>query len=478
MPEDRAIRRPIGRPIRVFAPGAYAYRNKGDATLVLAFIAWLRTAFEDPEITLTSFEPSDSMHYGVPVLEMATRPMRPLKLAGHRIGGRVPGVRRLIPRLVHAYTTTVCRLLRGWASVYRSQPEIAARLAPPHILRLARAIDAADLVITIPGGFLLAPALADDWWLFHLPTLELARALGKPVVLSPCSIGPFAGFHRAVAGRFLRGCERMYVREEWSRDYVLGLGVSPERVAYCPDLAFMFGDGDVESIEPIELPGVDSGEDRPLLGISVRWHSFPGADDPRAKRRLYMKALADTADSIVEHHGARVVIVPQTLEDLKAGRELYREISNRGDVVLLEDDLSPAELRRVYARCRILLGTRMHANILAMGVNTPVAAIAYQPKTTGIMAVMGLDDWVLSIDDVSELLARAHDLWIHADDVRAVLPGKVQALRAQASTAAQHLRATTIGAGRLADRPDMREVGNESVPNTDQMSIVGRAEDS
>jgi colanic acid/amylovoran biosynthesis protein len=470
MPEDRTV--------RVFAPGAYAYRNKGDATLVLAFIAWLRTAFEDPDITLTSFEPMDSAHYGVPVLEMATRPLRPLKIIGHRIGGRIPGIRGLIPYLVYSYTAAVCWLLRQWVWVYRSQPDIAARLAPSHILRLARAIDAADVVITVPGGYLLAPALTDDWWLFHLPTLELARALGKPLILSPCSLGPFAGFHREVARRFLNVCERLYVREEWSRDYVLGLGVAADRVTYCPDLAFMFRDGDIETVAPIEIPGVDSGDDRPLLGISVKWHSFPGSDDPQARRRLYMKALADMADFMIEHHGARIVIVPQTLEDLKAGRALYGEIPQRGDVVLLEDDLSPADLQRLYARCRILIGTRMHANILAMGVNTPVVAIAYQPKTTGIMAAMGLDNWVLSIDDVGELVARAQDLWIHADDVRELLPGKVGALRAEATTAAQELRAMTTGAGQLANRPDMTKGSNGSALDTDQMSIVGRAEDS
>ena len=181
MPEDRAI--------RVFAPGAYAYRNKGDATLVLAFIAWLRTAFDDPQITLTSFEPADSAHYGVPVLEMATRPLRPLKTIGHRIGARIPGVRRLIPYVVYSYTAAVCWLLRRWVLVYRARPDVAVRLAPAHILRLTRAVDAADLLITIPGGFLLAPAVVDDWWLFHLPTLELARALGKVLVWVRARLG-------------------------------------------------------------------------------------------------------------------------------------------------------------------------------------------------------------------------------------------------------------------------------------------------
>ena len=159
MPEDR--------PIRVFAPGAYAYRNKGDAPLVLAFIAWLRTAFEDPEITLTSFEPSDSVHYGVPVLDMATRPMRPLKIAGHRIGGRIPGVRRLIPRLVHAYTATVCRLLRRWASVYRLRPEIAARNAQAARLVDAQASDDLETLKRLwPQGAYdpsVAPLVEAEW---------------------------------------------------------------------------------------------------------------------------------------------------------------------------------------------------------------------------------------------------------------------------------------------------------------------------
>jgi colanic acid/amylovoran biosynthesis protein len=454
MPEDRAI--------RVFAPGAYAYRNKGDATLVLAFIAWLRTAFDDPQITLTSFEPADSAHYGVPVLEMATRPLRPFKTIGHRIGARIPGVRRLIPYVVYSYTAAVCWLLRRWVLVYRARPDVAMRLAPPHILRLTRAVDAADLLITIPGGFLLAPAVVDDWWLFHLPTLELARALGKPLVLGPCSIGPFAGFHRDVAGRFLARCERIYVREEWSRDYVLGLGVSDDRVAYCPDLAFIFDEDDVQAATPTAASGIDSGDDRPLLGISVRWHSFPGSDDPKARRQLYMKALADTADYMIEHHDARVVVVPQTLEDLKAGRALYGEIANRGDVVLLEDDLSPGDLQHLYARCRILVGTRMHANILAMCVNTPVVAIAYQPKTTGIMAVMGLDDWVLSIDDVSELLARARDLWIHADEVGETLPDRVEILRVEAIAATQDLRAM-VGSEALPRRVPMPEEARSDI---------------
>jgi hypothetical protein len=54
----------------------------------------------------------------------------------------------------------------------------------------------------------------------------------------------------------------------------------------------------------------------------------------------------------------------------------------------------------------------------------------------------------------------------------------VGALRGEATTAAQELRAMTTGAGQLANRPEMAKESNGSVLDTDQMSIVGRAEDS
>ncbi len=432
--------------VKVFAPGAYSYNNKGDATLVFAFLAWLEAAFRDVEVTLTSFEPrADSGHYGVPVLDMAVRPLRPIKNVGHRIGGML-WVRQIVPYVAYAYITLVCGMLALWVRFYRRAPHLAGIVAPEHVLTLAKAIESADLVVTVPGGFLLAPSRLNHWWLFHLPTLTLARVLGKKIILSPCSVGPFEGFYHKVARRILQRCALIYVREAWSEQYVLKLGVDRKRVVYCPDLAFLFRARNVSTAE--RVPASSASEvaaswaadvSRPLLGVSVREHDFPGTANPGECRRRYFTTVAETADYMVEHYNARVVVVPQTLEDRSAGRLVSTEMTRQNDVVVLEDDLSPSQLQELYAQCRMVVGTRMHANILAMCVNTPVMAIGYQPKTEGIMTALGLQEWVVPIDDLGDLLERTCQVWLSSEDLRKILPDRIDALRTQAYEAAKQL---------------------------------------
>jgi colanic acid/amylovoran biosynthesis protein len=440
MSEDRAV--------RVFAPGAFTYSNKGDATLVFAFLAWIQAAFGDAEVTLTSFSPqADEAQYGVPVLDMVVRPRSGAKVIAHRIADAVTPAAWLAPYCAYAYTALVCSVIPLWASIYRRAPALARAMAPAHVVRVASAIEAADLVVTVPGGFLLAPRRRDYWWLFHVPTFVLADALGKPVILGPCSVGPFDQLYVGLARRLLRRCQRIYVREAWSESYVLGLGVDPGRVESCPDLAFLYHEAECRgSSDPDESTEMrlakrwvkDGG--RPLLGVSVRMHSFPGADDPVERQRVYLEAVAEAADYVIEHYDARVVIVPQTLEDLSAGRAVRSQMVRQDEAVAVEDDLSPWQLQELYRQFRIVIGTRMHANILAMCVDTPVVAIGYQPKTEGIMRALGLEEWVVPIDDVGGLLETTRRAWRGAEEMRIALPGRIEEMRSQALARAAELQ--------------------------------------
>jgi|HubBroStandDraft_6_1064221.scaffolds.fasta_scaffold623808_2 colanic acid/amylovoran biosynthesis protein len=170
-------------------------------------------------------------------------------------------------------------------------------------------------------------------------------------------------------------------------------------------------------------------------------HSFPGADDPASQQRLYFHAVAAAADYVVEHHAGRVLVLPQTLEDLRAGRLVQAQINHQDALLVLEDDLAPSQLQELYAGCSLVLGTRMHANILAMCVNTPVVAIGYQPKTAGIMSDLRLGEWVVPIEELDDLLRIVRDAWLAADELRQVLPAKIAALRSEATARAADLRA-------------------------------------
>lgn len=417
--------------MRVFAPGFYMWENKGDAALVLSFVPWLREVLGAESITLTSFKPkSDAQHFDVPTLPMVTRPHTFLKRAAARATGSIPGARyaltlwRVLSIHVVLFTVDV------WARLYLTQPGIARRIAPDHVVAIAEAIMASDAVVTVPGGYLLAARPTDDWWLYHLPTLRLAKRLGKQIVLGPCSVGPFAGVQEPIARRVLTWVDVLILREDRSVAIVESLGVPPSRIYRSPDMAFRFRgrneSGVVsEFIESLPL-------EKPLLGISVRSHHYPGHRSPARMEEEYLSSIVEAVERLCADHGAFAVVVPQTSMDASISSRLSGMLAARGiQHTLAPSTFGPDELQSIYARLRLMVGTRMHANILAMNVGTPVVGIAYEPKTLGILEDLGLGDWGIRIDEVSGgrlsgLVARQ---WEAAGALRSVAMERTSAAR-------------------------------------------------
>jgi colanic acid/amylovoran biosynthesis protein len=77
-----------------------------------------------------------------------------------------------------------------------------------------------------------------------------------------------------------------------------------------------------------------------------------------------------------------------------------QEISD-GCATVLEDDLHPDELIYVISKSLFLIGSRMHSNIFALLSSRPVVAISYQKKTEGIMKMVSLENYVVSIDTIT-----------------------------------------------------------------------------
>ena len=48
------------------------------------------------------------------------------------------------------------------------------------------------------------------------------------------------------------------------------------------------------------------------------------------------------------------------------------------------------------------IGTRMHSNIFAITSNVKTIAIAYEPKTVGIMDMLGLSSYVIQMGKITE----------------------------------------------------------------------------
>ena len=221
----------------------------------------------------------------------------------------------------------------------------------------------------------------------------LAKALGKPVILGSCSIGPFDPGHDQAARRALALADVVITRERWSHDECLRLGVPQEKIVESPDLAFLFTRRPMASLPPGTQPRDNT------VGVSVLEHTFPGSADPKDSQRAYLSAVADALAHLRARFGAEVTIIPQTAMDIRAGDHLGAMLADRGIAYTnLREDFTPDELRALYGGVKLLVGTRMHGNILAMSACTPVAAISYMPKTAGILRAMDLADWYVDIE--------------------------------------------------------------------------------
>lgn len=431
--------------MKVYGPGFYTVANKGDAALVDVYIKWLRAEFGVEEVVLSSFTPDmDGEFFGIDVLPMITSPYRTVHRGLEAIARRIPQLRPGLTRARLVYIGFVLRFIGTWSMLRRRSPRLAAVLAPRVLRRHCEAIESSDLAVAVPGGYLNALEYTDDWWLFHLPSLKLATSLGRPLMLAPCSVGPFHPAHVSIAKSVLSRCTVVMVREDTSARVVEGLGVPRERIIPTPDLGFEFAKlNEVVPLPADVQPVVNDAVGRELLGISVRRHSFPGCADPRQEMTTYLSTVADAASAIQAESGCVILIIPQTLEDLPVGESLAALLGDkRANVVNLVGDYSPRGLCAIYAELRLLIGTRMHANILAMSVGTPVAAIGYEPKTMGILERVGASSWGLEIDalDQGRLMDLTKRQWDSADQLRVTAARMADGQAAQSAVATDRAR--------------------------------------
>ena len=73
------------------------------------------------------------------------------------------------------------------------------------------------------------------------------------------------------------------------------------------------------------------------------------------------------------------------------------------------------------------VGTRMHSNIFATSMAVPTTAIAYEKKTNGIMETVGLQNYVVEINDITaeELYNKVEDMIINEKKIRIQLSSKI-----------------------------------------------------
>ncbi len=296
--------------------------------------------------------------------------------------------------------------------------------------------DWADLVVSVHAERIKESFHVDP--LYTLFSWHMTHLLGKPLVIFPCTLGPYGRGTRFLVDRWLRDVDLLFARDDLSFRLALeARGMTPTKVVRCPDVAVI-----QTAIPPAEaraLIGVQP--DEPLAGISVmRWRYILGDVGPYGNYEAYVAEMAKTVDALVERYGTTVVLYPTnyaergcTTEDREAGRDVLARVRNKTSVRLVTQRLTPAQLKGALACSEVNITTRMHACIFSTGAGVPTLSINYLPKLREYMSHLGLDDYSIDIEafNADWMLAAFQRAWEHRTALRAQIEEHMAGQRKQ-----------------------------------------------
>lgn len=358
----------------------YSEKNTGDAAIVSVMLGKYSKLYPEAEITLSSVTPQKNKAF---------------------LGARY--ISSFFQEAVYTSDIPSQRILKTLAIIIGAL--CGGFFFSKSLKEFTKHIKEADLIVGTGGGYIIAKADTHDWVTLILTLLEFwfAKRLGKKVILEAMSIGPLqSGLQKKLAAKVLNTLDEIHIREMISYTFVKSIGVKKELLKKSVDLAFFFAPKTKTTMKNYLMKrGVFFT--KPVLGITVK-KCFP-LDD--ARQIKYEQAIAGFVNKILQEKDIKVVFIPhvtaraQNDDDRLIIQRIKPQLVFKEKVILLMEEYSYRDIKGIYENLNWLIGTRMHSVIFALIGQVPVVAIAYEPKTLGIMKTLHLEKQVLQSDSIT-----------------------------------------------------------------------------
>ncbi len=288
-----------------------------------------------------------------------------------------------------------------------------------------------DCVLDIGAGDSFAEIYGPRRFFFLWFTKMLTIWRGKPLLLSPQTIGPFSRFlYRALAAVAMNGAKAVVARDRASLDAVQAIAHKAKSLLSL-DVAFALPYEDQS-----RLRGANG---RLRVGVNVSGLLFSEAETGRNRfgleadyAQLTRRFVADLAQrSDVEVHLlAHVFQGGEGADD--DGAACDRLASEYPGTIRVGNFRGPMEAKSYISGLDFLVAGRMHACIAAFSSGTPVAPVAYSRKFSGLFAMLDYD-WMVPVRgaDTDQALTYLQDCLTRRDELARQIAegmGKVEAL--------------------------------------------------
>ena len=305
----------------------------------------------------------------------------------------------------------------------------------------------ADIVISKGGGFLndfYYPGIIGRFW-----GLLFAKVLGKRVVLYAQSVGPI---YRWITGRIAKfvfdRVDLILLRDKQSLNILKNIRVVNPNVYVTADAAFCMdlsrtGENQIAKYRLETKKEIVVDDKNPKISISVRkWRFFKTSNG----YEMYLDKIAELVVWLVEVKKVFVIFASTCTnfynyhhDDRLVALDIINRVKNINGkslrrVKLLLGEYTPYELSEFYSTVDLHIGTRMHSNILALIVGTPILAIGYEFKTKGLLEQIGMEEFFVDINEMrlEEVKAKIEYILENRMDVKKKIQTNVAALKRRA----------------------------------------------
>lgn len=372
---------------KITITNAYTWYNKGDAGILLGIVNTLKKIYNnDVEINVLSFTPDeDRKRYcnDICIKDVQSNILNPHPYK-HSKFGKLIAIIKLIIR------TFYLSIMMRFSIKKLSKREKSYKL-----------LNESDIIVVCGGGFLGGKKFDS---LMHLFQIYANTKIGKPVIVMGTSIEPIKSrIIKHFTESILKKVDYIYAREKITYDY-LNTFLTQDKFTMIPDMAFMLEDVEKES----DLIKEFKEKNDVTFGITVRKWSFPNIDiSSDLAMENYMNAITDFMIKFIKEKNAGFVFIPQVIVEYADDTDIARRIKDKlpdeykEKFLILDNDLSPIEIKTLIYNMDFFIGTRMHSNIFATSMRIPTVAIAYEKKTNGIMETVGLQDYIVEMDEIT-----------------------------------------------------------------------------
>jgi len=323
---------------------------------------------------------------------------------------------------------------------------------------LLRQCSKADVVVGVYGDAFVAST--------NLALLEFVAKMlvvtlpGKPVVIFPSSMGPFARGWRSFMVRWaLKRVKFIAAREETTYRHLHEAGIDKLRITLIPDIAFALPSAPQARVtEILASEGVSSAK-RPLIGIHVSQPLSFYSSQTLAVNEDYSELMAQVTDYLVTSLNATVVLIPYFIwpkeitkmrglaataggDDITAIKELFKRVQHKDGMVPIHTEYGATELNGIIGQCDLFIGAGMHSGIAAISMCVPTISIDFRYKTPAVMKMAGLEKYYCDLRTVTfaELTSKIDDLWNNRENTQRMLQSKVEEFRASIYSFCESLR--------------------------------------